>query len=99
MRCQKCVAVKARHGVVEEDRSNVGGGKPQRYWDEQDREHVHDPRWDLVYYRCSIGHTFSQPSAPIPCPVPTCEFAKRMQQSIEAEMARRAGTGASSGKA
>ena len=58
MRCERCVRANTPHTVVEEDRTHVGTGRSQRSWDAEDREHRHDPRWDLVHLRCSSGHAF-----------------------------------------
>lgn len=83
MRCAKCHAAKQPHTVVEEDRSNLGAGKLQRSWDHSDREHVHDPRWDVVYLVCSNGHAFKAVERiGGRCPVGSCDFEAQIRESI-----------------
>ena len=92
MRCTKCLAASQAHTVVEEDRSGGGIGRPQRSWDASDREHRHDPRWDVVYLRCSNGHTFKaveRLGRLCPHVGNPCDFDAKLSESIAKEWVRR----------
>jgi hypothetical protein len=89
MRCALCVKANKRHKVLEEDRLVDRQAKPQRYFDEDDREHLHDPGSDLVYFRCSEGHAFTEATPAKPCPAEGCGFAERHQKTIDAAMLKR----------
>ena len=95
MRCARCVTAKSIHIVSEEDRSNLGAGKPSRLWDSGDREHRHDPRWDLVYLRCSNGHQFTAVERiGAVCPAieaAGCEYDKGLVLSIAKTLTERFG--------
>lgn len=88
MRCAKCESIKAKHTVIEEDRQ---AGAPMaavhRFWDEDNREHVHDGRYQIIFYRCSNSHSFSKPDPLASCDVPGCRWPGKLQDEINAKHA------------
>jgi hypothetical protein len=93
MRCEKCLTAKKPHSVRLVDALAVTT-RVAIFWDEENREHRHDPSWAVRHFECSNGHAFMAPSDPLPCPAEiaqagrrTCEYSVTRRQSIAKEFA------------
>ena len=87
MRCPKCSPAGTAHSVQLTQEVPAAIGAARVFWDEQDREHVHDARWAVRYCECSHGHAFSVGGEAVPCPVADCDFAARRQPQIDRDFA------------
>lgn len=83
MRCEKCRGVKHSVRLVD---SLAVTARVSIFWDDQNREHRHDPAWAVQHFECSNGHAFMAPSRALPCPA-CAAFAIQRQQAIDLEFA------------
>lgn len=76
MRCPLCVTAGAAHSM------HVDNGRPpspmraEEFWDEKDKQHIHDPNRYVMHLHCSNRHNFVITHL-ARCPVHACEWNKQ----------------------
>lgn len=81
MRCPICAAEGRRHRLTETRIPPIRAAKVERFYDENDKLHVHDHEVRTFVYQCSNGHGF-QHDTMSRCTHPPCQW--NMQPLVEA---------------
>lgn len=77
-RCPLCVAAGARHSLFIENEPTPPSQRVRadEFWDEDAKQHIHDPNRYKMHLRCSNGHFFNITHL-TRCPSRACDWNKQ----------------------
>lgn len=76
--CDQCRAAGLKSTVRITAAKTLAAGEFEAFWDEDGRQHRHDPNSTSRMLHCSNGHTWEFTAPRPPCPVVDCEWNNAM---------------------
>jgi len=85
MKCKECQEQGLKSKILESGLSFTTCMGVQHFWDEEGREHHHDPNFTRTSFKCSNGHSWSSRTFVRLCLASICDWNTRHVGTSNAE--------------